>query len=151
METKQWKNDWPSFVQNVRQAWDNGLSDIEVTKLFAHQRVVWEGVVANIFNDGDVGLHMPRITFRLRDGRTGYASGLVLAIAQQDVLEWMQVQVGEHIRFETEIDIPIDNPFITSGIAWSGSPTKEGTISRTDGYIAISTRNSRLIEILRLK
>lgn len=149
MQNMNWINDWPTFVKSVCARWDAGLSDSEATEQFAHQRVTWEGLVANTFKDGDVGMHMPRIDFRLNDGRHGYAAGLVLAIARQNALEWMQVQIGDQVRFETEIDIPIDNPFVQAGIEWSAAPMKDGRISKTEGSLSISTRDSRLVEILK--
>jgi hypothetical protein len=145
MQDFSWLNDWAAFVASVCRDWNAGLPDEEVTRRHAFQKVRWIGVAekSNETNDGRLlAIDMPTIHFELRDGRVGFAGRVLLHIEIDSLSDWDGVREGDRIRFETEITMPCDNPFISYGIEWAD-------IGNRKGYVTVSTRNSRLLDVLR--
>jgi hypothetical protein len=146
MRHPSWTNDWSAFVSSVCHDLDVGLSDQEITRRYAFQRVSWEGVAekSNEVNGGRLlAIDMPTVRFQLKDGRSGFASRIVLFIGPDSIHDCDDVYEGDRIRFHTEIDMPSpDDPFTASGIEWSD-------LGNHTGYLKILTRNSQVIEILK--
>lgn len=138
-----WKRDWPSFINALCSAWNEGMSDEEVTRKFGGTKVLWEGVVSRIITC-EVGplvvtVRPGRITFTLADGRTGFASDISLVTDPNDQERWAGVEIGDRIRFETEIvrQSSDENPFAVPGIEWAN-------IGGNKGYVSLATTNARI-------
>jgi hypothetical protein len=121
---RDWRTDWPTFIETIAADYRRGLSDKEVSKNYEGERVTWTGVVQEKRLDVEfpgILFHMPPLKVQVGNGRWTMVDSKLVPIAKSSIGRWQNVSIGATVRFSTGIE----KTFV-SAIRWSDSGGKKG-------------------------